>query len=95
MPMNTMQQHLMVAMHARDRGMSVDHRNHHMAMMKQSGTITDNQPNAVMRKMHTMHGSAMTSPAIPVAMIPPKQASACGTYIYCKAGACLDARNKK
>ena len=94
MPMHA-KQHMMKAMHTRHHGMSMDHRKHHMVMMQQHGKMTDSQHKAMMKKMHAMHHREMAGPAMHVAMMPPKQAGACGTYMYWKAGGCLDARNKK
>jgi hypothetical protein len=67
------------AMHAQHHGMKLNHKKH-MAMM---------------RKMHVVHHGEMEKTTMRMAMMPAKQAGSCGTYMYWKAGACLDARNKK
>jgi hypothetical protein len=93
-PGPTKQQHAMMAMHVQHHGTKMDHQMHR-AIMKQHGKMTGGQHKAMMKKMHATHRGGMTGPAMRVAMAPPKQAGSCGTYMYWKAGACLDARNKK
>jgi hypothetical protein len=93
-PAHTRQQHAMMAMHAKHHGTKMDHRKH-MAMMKQHGAMAESQHKTKMKRMHAMHYGGMPGPANRVAMMPPKQAGSCGTYMYWKAGACLDARSKK
>jgi hypothetical protein len=62
---------------------------------QQHANMAGGQHKAMMKKMPAMHSGGMTGAAMRVATAPPKQAGSCGTYMYWKAGACLDARNKK
>ncbi len=94
-PGHTKQQHTLMTMLAQHHGKAFDHRKHQMAMTKQHDPMTNRQHKAMMKKMHATHHRGMAGPARHVTMMPLKQAGSCGTYMYRKAGASLDARNKK
>lgn len=93
-PGHAKQHHAMMAMHAQHHGSKMNHRMH-MAMMKQHGAMSNRKHKAMMSTMQAAHHGGMAGPTARVAMMPAKQPGSCGTYMYWKAGACLDARNKK
>ena len=86
----------------------MDHRQHHRAMMRMHGhmggnMMGGNMDHAAMMKMHAMHHGRFMKAAMPMhrpmqmAMAGSAKTSggSCGTYMYRKAGTCMDARVKK